>query len=64
MLRMLHESSGRNNFGVVKGNDNKQSASSQQQKITLDKANTIQQQTDSAIKTVDETNQEKTEQKP
>ncbi len=47
---MLHRSSGRDNFDVVKPNNKNESKSSQQQ-ISGDQAKIIQQQTDEAIKT-------------
>lgn len=46
---MLHFSSGRNNFDLIKSNDNKQSTTFQQQNIPPNQAKTIQQQTDAAI---------------
>jgi len=47
---MLHRSSGRDNFGLVKPNNKNESAYSQQQ-ISDDQARTIQQKTREAIQT-------------
>ena len=49
MLRMLHGSSGRDNFNVVKP-DTKNNPPSSQQQTTDDQANLIEEQTRDAIK--------------
>ena len=56
MLRMLHNSSGRNNFGLVKS-DNKNQPISSEKQISDDQANVIEQQTREAIKTMAGTDQ-------
>jgi hypothetical protein len=55
MLRMLHRSSGRDNFGVVKPNNKNEPVPSQQQ-ISGNQATTIQQQTGEAIKVATDSN--------
>jgi hypothetical protein len=55
MMRMMHRSSGRNNFDVVKPNNKNESKPSQQQ-VSGDQAKTIQQQTGEAIKVATDSN--------
>jgi len=57
-MRMLHRSSGRDNFNIVKPNNKNESKSSQQQ-ISGDQVKIIQQQTDEAIKTATGTDHNK-----
>ncbi len=55
MLRMMHISSGRDNFDVVKPNNKNETKPSQQQ-VSGDQAKTIQQQTGEAIKVATDSN--------
>jgi hypothetical protein len=54
---MLHISSGRNNFGVVKADNINNPTSSPPQQISAEQAQLIQQQTQAAIQTASEANQ-------
>ena len=54
-MQMLHTSSGRDNFGVIKGDDPTKPSGSQQQ-LPTDNVKTIQEQTKGAIETATKMN--------